>query len=90
MQENIMSTQSKQSNKRRSRNTIWTTAEMSSQLRSEQDRWMSMRRRPQPSLRARVAAAFRDMGKAVDPKTTHEQTKRFFRSGGTGWAKRLV
>lgn len=56
-------------------------------------RWVDATRRAQtrsePSLRARVAAAFRGLGKGLDEKATYEQTKRFFRTGGTEWARRL-
>ncbi len=41
------------------------------------------------SLRARVAAAAIEYGKGVDPKAAHEQTKKWFRSGASEWARRL-
>jgi hypothetical protein len=41
------------------------------------------------SLRARVAAAAIEYGKGVDPKAAYEQTKKWFRSGASEWARRL-
>ncbi len=39
--------------------------------------------------RARVVAAFRKSGTAVDEKTAHEQSKCWYRSGGGDWTRHL-
>ncbi len=44
---------------------------------------------PDSNLRARVAAAAVEYGKGVDPKAAYEQTKKWFRSGASEWARRL-
>jgi hypothetical protein len=44
---------------------------------------------PDSNLRARVAAAAIEYGKGVDPKAAYEQTKKWFRSGASEWARRL-
>ncbi len=41
------------------------------------------------SLRARVIAAVIESGKGVDEKAAYEQTKKWFRSGASEWARRL-
>ncbi len=82
-----MTTQRAKSTTRESRTTRPVPA------RTDARRWSDGGRRsgtgPESSLRARVAAAFRESGKGVDPKAAYEQTKKWFRSGGTEWARRL-
>jgi len=41
------------------------------------------------TLRARVAAAFAKILRAVDPRMADAQTKDFYRSSGTAWARSL-
>jgi hypothetical protein len=41
------------------------------------------------SLRARVAAAFREIARGVDERTAHDRTHDFYRSSGAEWARRL-
>lgn len=41
------------------------------------------------SIRGRLAAAFRDLGRALSAGAAYERTKDFYRSSGHEWAKRL-
>ena len=41
------------------------------------------------TLRARVAAAFAKIARAVDARTAHAKTKDFYRSGGAAWTRAL-
>ena len=40
-------------------------------------------------LRARIAAAFRKIARAVDERTAHRVTHSFYRSSGMAWARSL-
>lgn len=61
--------------------------------RTDARRWGDGERRsgtgPESSLRARVIAAVIASGKGVDEKAAYEQTKKWFRSGASEWARRL-
>ena len=46
-------------------------------------------RRTRWSLRARVAAAFREIARGVDERTAHDRTHDFYRSSGADWARCL-
>jgi hypothetical protein len=82
-----MTTQRAKSTTRESRTTRPVPA------RTDARRWGDgghrSRTGPESSLRARVVAAVIESGKGVDAKTAYEQTKKWFRSGGTEWARRL-
>ena len=82
-----MTTQRAKSTTRESRTTRPVPA------RTDARRWGDGGRRsgtgPELSLRARVAAAVIESGKGVDPKAAYEQTKKWFRSGASEWARRL-
>jgi len=41
------------------------------------------------TLRARVAAAFRRIARAVDERTAHRKTQDFYRSSGAAWTRGL-
>jgi hypothetical protein len=41
-----------------------------------------VRSQPAADLRARVAAAFREMANGVDERTAYQQTRNWYRSGG--------
>ncbi len=47
-------------------------------------------KRTQRNLRARIAAAFRDIARGVDERTAHERTRDFYRSSGAAWARSLI
>ena len=82
-----MTTQRAKSTTRESRTTRPVPA------RTDARRWGDGGRRsrtgPDSNLRARVAAAAIEYGKGVDPKAAHEQTKKWFRTGASEWARRL-
>ena len=40
-------------------------------------------------LRARVAAAFRNIANGIDRRTAQDRTWDFFRSGGADWTRHL-
>ena len=46
-------------------------------------------RGPTPSLRARVAAPFHEIGVGASEKSAHERTKEWFRSSGGAWTHHL-
>ena len=82
-----MSTERAKSSKRQSNHPRQTSARTDNRHWSDGGR--RLRTRSEPTLRERVAKGFRDAGKGVDARTAHEQTKQWFRSGGTEWARRL-
>jgi hypothetical protein len=82
-----MTTQRDTSTKHKSRHTQRAPARLRTGRWGERGGQFQIQ--PESSLRARVAAAFREIGNGVDPKTAYEQTKKFFRSGGSDWARRL-
>jgi len=43
----------------------------------------------QRNLRARIAAAFREIARGVDERTAYKQTRDFYRSSGAPWARAL-
>ena len=46
-------------------------------------------RRSARNLRARVAAAFRDLARGVAEQTARDRTNAFYRSSGTEWTRGL-
>ena len=42
------------------------------------------------TLRARVAATFRKIARAVDARTAHRKTQDFYRSSGAAWTRSLA
>ena len=42
------------------------------------------------TLRARVAATFRKIARAVDERTAHRKTHDFYRSSGAAWTRSLA
>lgn len=49
---------------------------------------LPVQRRPEPSLRARVVAAFRDAN-GRDEKTAYARTKEWYRASGGEWTRGL-
>ncbi len=82
-----MSTERAKSSKRQSNHPRQTTG------RTDNWHWsiggQRLRTRSEPTLRERVGEGFRNAGKGVDARAAYEQTKQWFRSGGTEWARRL-
>jgi hypothetical protein len=46
-------------------------------------------KRAQRNLRARIAAAFREIARGVDERMAYEQTRDFYRSSRAAWARAL-
>jgi hypothetical protein len=53
--------------------------------RSSTWRWKHAQR----NLRARIAAAFREIARGVDERTAYKQTRDFYRSSGALWTRAL-